>query len=67
MTECCSLHGSDRRRKQVRWLTEGLCLTRSQVPDADLLVHVGDGAPEGLPLLQVRAAAALYLYTVLRI
>lgn len=24
-----------------------------QLPDADLLVHLGDGAPEGLPLLQV--------------
>ncbi len=27
-----------------------------EVPDADFLVHLGDGAPEGLPLLQVRAA-----------
>jgi len=24
-----------------------------RLPDADVLVHLGDGAPEGLPLLQV--------------
>lgn len=27
------------------------------VPDADVLVHLGDGAPKGLPLLQVGGLA----------
>jgi hypothetical protein len=35
-----------------------------QVPDADVLVHLGDGAPEGLPLLQV-AAGSLHVICLL--